>query len=338
MRAWCAFVLATLAFAWTAPAHAVTEDPGRKRFREAVAQVWQLLDAREFARLEALHDEWLKTPSRTQDGTWLLESFDWTFAVNFEARAPAYLRAIFDDWKARAPSSRLRPIAEAHLWVARAGRLRGCECSKFKSDADRDAFGILIERAAAALNAEAMGVSPLAYTAALRIAGSRGRPAGELDALLDEGRARFPAYRPMYWARMRYLLPAWGGTGEALDHFAKRAVRETSAAEGTTFYALLYADLLREGPPQSRELMLEHASWPELDASFRDLVARRPGTHNWNLYGTVACLFRDAPATARILQHLGSEAQLGVWTSGVSTESCRAILLSPVEKRRLTMR
>lgn len=62
--------------------------------------------------------------------------------------------------------------------------------------------------------------------------------------------------------------------------------------------------------------------------AFDDMVARHPDNWNRNVYATFACRARDKETTARLLAELGDKAQLGAWSSGISTESCRRFVVA----------
>jgi hypothetical protein len=320
------------------PASASAAGVERSRFVEAIAAIHRALEERRFDDLDAMHAEWLAGPVRTRDGTWLLEAFEWAFDAKFSSDSPARLQALFEDWGAKAPASRLRAVAHSHMWQRRALKLRADRCATRQVPTDPKVYAILLERAATALAAEgAMAHSPLAYSTALRIAGARGEAPERLEAILAEGTARFPAYRPMYWARMSFLLPEWGGSERALDEFARSAAERSRDLEGRSFYALLYADVLREAC-QGVTIVDSAATWPELKESFEDLVARHDDAQNWNLFGTLACRFRDVETTARVLARMGAQANLGVWSSGASTESCRAMIRPARKPNRIASR
>jgi len=163
--------------------------------------------------------------------------------------------------------------------------------------------------------------SPLWYWVALIVAGSSGQPAPVFDALFEEAVTRFPYYQPLYYTRLNYYLPQWGGSYEAVDRFIARSVARTSAQEGDAFYTWLYLDVART---QGGDLFQKTlADWPRLRKGFEDMIARHPDTWNLNVFATWACQVRDRETTALLLTQLGTKAALGAWSPGVSTESCR---------------
>ena len=255
----------------------------------------------------------------------MIESFEWAFDSSFGGDSPARLDRLVEDWRRAAPRSTLRPIAEAFVWQNRAWRARGGGCSpEWIAGAER-VYARHLERAAKALAGSAESkVSPLWFTVALRIAGGEHRPANEIDAILEEGASRHPAYRPMYWARLQFLLPAWGGDYEAFDRFVRQAVERTRKTEGESFYAGLYVDLARV--ECGDQLGQSRVSWPDMRRGFADLIERHDATWNWNLLGTFACRLRDPEETARALSRLGKDANLGIWSRGISTQGCRAMI------------
>jgi hypothetical protein len=297
----------------------------RERFVGEIGDIQTALENRDFGRLESLHEALLASRARTADGTWMIESFEWAFDSKFGSASPARLEGLLEDWRRAAPGSRLRPIAEAFAWQNRAWRARGTGCSPGWMAGAEEIYARYLERAAKALEGAAEAkASPLWYTVAIRVAGGEKRAASEIEALLEEGEARHPAYRPLYRARLTFLLPAWGGDYERLDRFVRRAAERTRASEGSSFYAGLYVDLARVecGDPLDES----RASWPDMRQGFLDLLERHDATWNWNLYGTFACRFRDREETARVLARLGKEANLGIWSRGISTRSCREMI------------
>jgi hypothetical protein len=317
--------LAALLLALVVPAAAAGERVPRSRFVEQVRAIESALVDRDFARLDRLHESLLASRTRTDDGTWLVESFEWAFDAAFQADSPARLDAIVEEWRRAAPQSALRPVAEAFVWQGRAWRTRGGGCSPEWMAGARTLYARFLERAQAALDgAPSAKASPLWYTAAIRVAGGAGRRAEDVDALLEEGAARHPGYRPLYSARLAFLTPEWGGDYGQVDRFVRRSVERTRATEGTSYYATLYVDLARE--PCGDPLGASEVSWPEMKRGFADLLERHDSTWNWNLLGTFACRFRDADETARALARLGKDARLGIWSEGISTESCRTMV------------
>ena len=172
--------------------------------------------------------------------------------------------------------------------------------------------------------------SPIWYWVALIVAGSSGRSAAEQDALFEQAVKRFPSYQPLYYTRMNYLLPQWGGSYDAVERFVRASVARTSEKEGSAFYAWLYVDLGNGRKNLGGDLFaVTKVSWPSMKKGFEDLVERYPADSNKNLFATYACRARDKETTGRLLTELGEKAKLGFAAQGISTESCRMFALTP---------
>lgn len=333
--------LALLAASCAAPVTPVASASERRAFDHrdygrAFSDIWVAIRDENFERLERMHGELAR--ERTKDGTWMVEAFREVFESDFRTATPVQLDKLFGDWKARAPDSALRPIAEAFALQVHAWNTRGWGCRTHGGNLARRAFESLTRRAAVSVReGEAKGKSsPLWYTAALLVAGSQGHPAAELDAILDEGTKRFPLYEPLYAARMTFDLPEWGGDFEKIDRFVHHAVERTRTAEGTAFYAWLYVDLARAWTCES--LFDEsRVAWDEMKPAFEDMLERHPDVWNRNVFATFACRARDAEATKRLLGELGKEAQLGFASTSITNETCYRMIRPEAPRERVSL-
>lgn len=274
----------------------------------------------DFAKLDRMYDEMLQGNVRAADGTSMLQPFQEVFE---QAGSSPVFDKTMERWAQASPDSRLRPLAQAVRWEGDAWRARGGSYSSQVPGESMQLFTERLARAAKALaHAEPEGRnSPIWYWVALIVAGSSGRPDAQFDALFAEAAGRFPYYQPLYYTRVNYLLPQWGGSFEAVDKFVNDSVARTSAGEGEAFYAWLYMDIA----PKVRGDLFETtlASWPRMKKGFEDMLAHHPDVWNKNLYATWACRARDKETTARLLVELGDRAKLGAASEGITTESCR---------------
>jgi hypothetical protein len=293
---------------------------------QAQAVVSDTLVAGDFAKLDRMHDEFVELHRGGGPGAGLIYVF--FPALNMVYANPAMksrLVNLFEDWRAKAPDSRLRPTAEAAYWVQVAWHARG---DGFASTVTPEGWKIFRESLAKAAKvledgAEKGRESPLWYESALATAGALGAPARALDGIFDEGATKFAYYTPLYFTRLNYLLPKWGGDYPDIDRFIRGAVMRTQAKAGTTYYAHLYmavlgsfkgGDFFRETP----------ASWPLMRHAFEEEVARDDADVHQN--ATVACLARDRETTRRLMDQLGDKANLGRDVEGFSTEACMQLV------------
>ena len=275
-----------------------------------------------FDKLERMYAEFEQRQLRTTDGAFMVEAVHEYFADALMAWERPMATRVMEKWEGQVPGSKLRPVIVAVMHVQQAWAARG---GRAAMSTPGEAMQIFRERLAAAARAlkdsEAVGQdSPIWWWTALVVAGSSGQPAASFDALFEKAVGRFPLYRSLYYTRMNYLLPQWGGSFKAVDAFVMDAVRRTQATEGRAMYAWLYLDIARKTDSFEGATAVD---WTRMNEAFQDLVARYPDPWNRNLYATFACRARDRATTARLLTELGDKAALGAWSEGITTEGCR---------------
>jgi len=295
--------------------------------RQAInAAIWN----NDFARVERMYDEFLSQNIRATDGTWLVESVQVTFDQLFQAGLEPQMAKVMESWQKAIPDSKLRPVIEAVRWQRLAWNARGGASGSATPGEAMTLFKERLVKAAQALDAagEAGRQSPIWYWVALIVAGSSGRPDAQFDALFEEAVARFPSYQPLYYTRVNYLLPQWGGDFRRVDAFVAQSVARTAGAEGESFYAWIYTDLMLKHPRRDRFFEDTKATWPHMKKALDDLSRRYP--ENKTLYLAYACHMRDRDTTARLIQELGPSAQVDPFFDGVTIDTCKRFALQPV--------
>lgn len=273
-----------------------------------------------FDQLERMHSEFMASGLRATDGTYMVEAIQATFGESFLVMDEKLAQGVMRSWEKKAPQSELRPIALAVMHQAQAWKARGGGYG-----APEETMRIFRERlrlAAVVLkeNEAAGEKSPIWWWAALVVAGSSGVEAAQFDRAFEDAVTRFPSYKPLYYTRMNYLLPQWGGSFEAVDRFVADSVARTAATEGESMYAWLYLDIAAKTRERFEQTGV---SWTRMKKGFEDLVERYPDLRNRNAFATFACRARDRETTAKLLRELGDKAALGAASPGITTEGCR---------------
>ena len=296
----------------------------RRAARNAInAAIWN----NEFAKIERMYDEFLSQKLRAADGTWLVEVVQTTFDTLFQA-TPEQMTKVMEAWQKAIPDSKLRRVLEADRWQRFAWNARGGASASGTPGEAMQVFRERLGKAAQALEASAeVGKdSPIWYWVALIVAGSGGMPVAQFDALFDEAVAKFPSYQPLYYTRVNYLLPQWGGDYAQVEKFVDRAVKRTASTEGESLYAWIYADIAAK--QRGRGFFDESAlSWPRMKKSFEDLVQRYPDANNKAQFLTFACRLRDKETTARLIGEMGNKAEVINTFDGVNLETCKRFAL-----------
>lgn len=296
----------------------------RDVYNVAIQVMLEALQRGDIAKLERMHGDFLEMTIAGGNGSRMLNAFPQAFGAFFRKDRLEEGKSLLKAWQASAPASGLRTIAEAQMWLSAAWEERGGGYASEVSPEAMRLFRQYLDRASHALDegGQAAKQTPLWYSTKLTIGGSRGDDARALDAIFEEGVRRFPHFMLQYHARLALLLPQWGGSYDRVDAFIRRAVMDTQAQDGTWMYAELYADVnaMFSGEDFFRET---RASWPLMRHAFEDAPR---GLAEDNAYATFACMARDRETTGRLLDRLGSYANLGMGRDTFTTEACRAMV------------
>lgn len=94
---------------------------------------------------------------------------------------------------------------------------------------------------------------------------------------------------PLYFARLTYLMPWWGGSWEEIENLALWSVDQTKAEMGNSMYARIYWSV-GQFTQVSNVFKDTKASWPRMKSGFEDLMKRNPNSlWNLNAYARFAC-------------------------------------------------
>lgn len=293
-------------------ATAVTPAADERAVREAIgAQVKAAIAADDFAGLNRLEHDYLKSRARTPGGRWKLATFHdylrYDLGEGLVAKLGCeYRKADFvRRWAAATPHSPAPFITDAALLHDRAWCWRG---SGFADDVPGDAwpkFHADVAAAAQMLDQHRWAASdPEFYAIRVDIARSQSKGLDAIQALVDKGTAREPDYFPIYDNALFSFLPQWGGNLAALDQFAHYAAHRSAATEGSGFYARAYISM-----QECRCIsIVHHPDWPAMKQAMQDIYAHYPVPWNGNLHATYACWYGDDDEVKRYIRVMHPEA------------------------------
>lgn len=263
---------------------------------------------------------------RASDGSWIIDFFQTAFDNQFRGPSDDHVKFWLLPWERDRPQSAAVAIVQAIRWQRRAWEARGGTYS-VPGEAMQLFRDRLLLASKALEKSESLGPrSAMWYWVALIIAGSSGQPVPQFDALFEEAVTKFPTYQPLYFTRMNYLMPQWGGSFDEVDKFVERSVQRTKAVDGEAFYAWLYVDIVRKIDGNLFETT--RARWPRMKRGFEDMVKRYPDPYNRNFFAAYACLARDRETTARLMSEPAVK-YLDGFVDGITTEGCRKFAFEP---------
>jgi len=230
---------------------------------------------------------------------------DWRRSVNNPVGAELTEILLFRDW----------------AWSA-----RGHGYSNSVSRQNWEVFAMRLEMAAAGLRdiRASASVNPLWYQLALQVGADQQVGQQELDQLFAEAVERFPDYLPIYAARMRPIMPRWGGTLEELDGFIRSAADSgRGTLDADERYAQLYAAYAGMERDEINIFAAGNADWPRIQDGF-DRLRRRYSRSDaiLNLYAKMACTAGDAEKYHALRAAIGDRRSSLVWSGKRTLESC----------------
>ncbi|HET9862294.1 MAG TPA: rhomboid family intramembrane serine protease [Steroidobacteraceae bacterium] len=233
------------------------------------------------------------------------------------------------DWRRSLKEAIGAELAEVQLLRAWAWSARGHGYANSVSRQNWEIYGMRLEMAAAGLEeirARATR-SPLWYQLALQLGGDRQMSSQEMDELFEEAVKRFPDYLGIYTARMRMMMPRWGGTVGELDSFIQGAAdSRRGTLDADERYAQLYAAYSGMEEDELNIFAAGNADWSRVQEGFVRLRQRYPRSDFiLNLYAKMACVAGDAGTYAALRPYAAARASSQAWSSKRSIETCDAM-------------
>lgn len=301
---------------------AAFDDGPELDMRQALAlRAQQLFEARDFAQLDRYYDDYALHGARTPSGVW--KSGYWYSALSIDAGSDEAYRArdeVLQQWLRERPQSVLARLLRARLMIRRGWAIRGGSYAAKVEEKNWQPFFDWLAKAQDYLDAEKAIVStrPEYYELAINLQRDRQKSP---FAAFDEGREKFPAYYPMYFAMMGYLLPKWHGGLDQLEHFAAEAVARTQAQEGKAMYARLYWSAA-QGQFRDNLFAQSKADWARMRAGFEDVIARYPDQWNLQNYASFACDAGDDETLAKLFERIAEPSIDEAWRSRARYVAC----------------
>lgn len=297
--------------------------------RQAVFdKVRAAIAAKDFAGLSALEVEFRSNHATTSSGTRKLELFHagvqayLSEGLTQEAKCEYRDESVVQQWAAATPDNPAPSITAASLLLQRAWCFRGTGYADTVAPGAWPKFRQGVIAASQALEADKAVASadPEFYAVKLEISRALGVGNAEFRATLDEAVAREPDYHRTYYKAIWFYLPQWGGSFEAVDKFARYAANKTYAKEKSALYARLYWSLSE----CNCDIIKNHADWPTMKQSMRDIFEAFPT--KWNGYYSldIACRMGDVDEGHRYVRLLNPQ---------VTDDRSLAALFSACDKR-----
>ena len=286
------------------------------------ARVQHLVDARDFAGLEAMAADFRTKKSRSDSGTEDLASFyKWSRTslgkLDDCTHCAGQSDAFIADWLHAHPRDATANIVFVRSLLDRAFAIRGHGYADTVPDEAMPAIHALDERAYRHLLAVKpfVAVDPFWYVEMITTALLSGRSTDPTDQVFREGRTRFPGFLPIYRAMANHLLPQWFGSWEQIDAMAKAAVVAKSA-DGIGIYARIYRAMAEDYIAADKLRSETAIDWPLMVRSMRSFSAQYPATWNYDSFAHLSCAADDFVDA----QYYFEKSRISI--GGVGTVSC----------------
>lgn len=322
-------VLAALLVAVAGPARATESE---EQIRTQIHLAAQNQFRSDVDSLEASCKRYVDPKERTPSGVWKLTFFQYGIDAELgrmldhtpRGREQAFIDEQLRKWDALYPESTCASITRARAYISVAWNYRGGGYAHTVPQEAWPTVRLYMEKARSELmrTKETGSLNPDWYATMIEVAKVQQWSDRDFETLLDEGISRHRLYFQMYFDAMQALLPKWRGDGEALERFARRAMRETGGSEGLSVYARVYWSVVDDY--RDRLFIDSKANWPLLRRGFQEMLALYPDNRNRNAFALFACIAGDMENAHRMLEQIQDQVVDTVWVNHQSADVCRA--------------
>ncbi|MFA6243780.1 MAG: ankyrin repeat domain-containing protein [Candidatus Hydrogenedentales bacterium] len=305
----------------------------------AQGEVQVLMIHEQFDVLEAIAKRLRDEKVRWPNGDWQLDQFyDWlSRQVHFfDAPGEAAHFARIEKWKAAYPDSITWRLVLAGSYRECGWRERGGGYASTVTEAGWKKFHEYLAKAQTALD-ETRATNPkdpafyqmsvdqaleyypgsainsAASSAATMIFGVA-PPSDPVKIAFEEGIAVEPEYFPLYYSRVRSLLPRWGGDTKSMVAFAEDSATSTASIPGAALYARIAWEVLRWEKDEMPKLYA--FSWDKIEEGYRQMIQHYPNPGDLqNTLCRVACAYDDKKVAQEMFAVLGENWSKSSWGS-----------------------
>ena len=293
------------------------------------AMVGRSMELSDFAWLDRKASQYLHERTRTPVGEWALEDFYGQFdncgcGQGVDERLIQRLKDKALAWAKQFPNSPAPHMVYALLLSQEAWRARGGGFADTVSGDGWQTFHAKLAEELAYLDARKnlLESDPQYYVERSSILANTGAPRAQWQAVLREGRDRFPDYQPLYMAEANLDLPKWGGTYDQLDDLVDEAVARTHKEYGAQFYSYIYARLANSGQLGPNPFVESRLDWPHLFSSYQERLLLHPDPATYRNVFFYACLAGDRSAGRILIPHVQGFMP-GLWASQAQIDACK---------------
>lgn len=326
-----------------APAVVVDSDLDSKNLSMR-RHLMKLLAAKDFKALDELAADMRANPMQMPDGESMLDyfykSFVWERRLHNEILSQEDVREMLIKmipWTKSRPESITPRIITAKLfikeaWIARGGGYAGSVSAdgwaKMKQD-ELAALSILTEAQKLKLSC------PYWYYLMLTLAKDQSWPPQRSAALLSEGLAKYPYYKPLYFMRCVDLQPRWGGAPGEWETTMNKWADKLGGIEGDKLYAQMvwYIDSTHwysTGDGRTTLFTDFRLEYPRIKRGMEALLKQYPTSVSLlSEYCHLACAAGDAQEAVKLFANLGGCVDLDAWGSKLEFDQYRNTFLKP---------
>ena len=293
---------------------------------------------KEFVFLEAIVKRLREDKTRFPSGEWQLPFFyNWLIEGTEFMGGESEVRffKMVDAWKAEYPDSLTWRIILSKAYKERAWGYRGSGFAHTVTREGWKGYEDYINRAWKVLDecAKIEPKDPEYYQVRAELVmeappSSGGAPSSLMGAIVrmiapgffsDPERTPFvkgvalePLYYPLYYERVRALLPRWGGSRKDMLKFADRSAKDTESLAGDTLYAVIATSVQSWEP--KKDYLAYGFSWPRIQKGYDRILQDFPNS-DWrrSLYCWMACIHEDKASAAVLFDSIGDYWDWDVW-------------------------